>query len=236
MRPIKDASITGHTTASSLRPHVLYVVDVASIDSKKYTLLERYSEVRSILYHLQLSRMIGLTSTSVQCPARRAWVYPWYTTSQEDSGHNLPSAWVDDRLIEERKAGLNAYLKAVLRDIRWRTHSALVDFFVPSSIGALGKFNLEDALPSTVSRKGAEAIMAAASLTAPAYYPDWSVNSNPPESIDYSEFDLLYFGDPYTHLRLHVQLIPSDNSFCDTKLFIGNILGCRWAGHTAATG
>ncbi|KAF8514622.1 glycoside hydrolase superfamily [Gautieria morchelliformis] len=156
------------------RPHILYVVEVTSIDSKKYTLVKRYSEFSG------LHDALGFSSGTL--PPKRILATTF-----------LPSAWVDDRLIEERKAGLNAYIKAVLRDVRWRTDSALVEFFAPSSIGASRKFNLEDALPSTLSRKGAEAIMAAASLTAAAYYPDWSVNSNPPESIDYSKFDLLYF-------------------------------------------
>lgn len=178
MLSVKNASITGHTTASSPRPHVLYLIEVTSSNYKKHTLVKRYSEF-DVLHNT-----LGPNSGSL--PPKRILATTF-----------LPAAWVDDKLIDERKAGLNAYLKGVLQDKNLRTHSALVNFFTPGpdheSTGVPREFNLEDALPSTLSRKAAEAVITAASFTAAAYYPDWAVDTNPPENIDYSKFDLLYF-------------------------------------------
>lgn len=50
------------------------------------------------------------------------------------------------------------------------------------------EISLEDALPSTLSRKAAldaQAKINASSLVAAAYYPDWSADSIPPESLDF---------------------------------------------------
>lgn len=57
---------------------------------------------------------------------------------------------------------------------------------------------LEDALPSTLSKKAAESLLlapAASSAVAAAYYPDWAAGTLPPENIDFSKFDLIYFGE-----------------------------------------
>ena len=59
------------------------------------------------------------------------------------------------------------------------------------------ELNLEDALPSTLSRNAAmeaQTQINTSSLVAAAYYPDWSADTIPPESLDYSKFDILYFG------------------------------------------
>ena len=109
----------------------------------------------------------------------------------------VPSAWVDDSLIAERKQGLATYLNNLLTSTKYGEHSALTDFLSVSS--GIGKeMSLEDALPSTLSRKAAleaQAKINASSLVAAAYYPDWSADSWPPESLDYSKFDVLFFGE-----------------------------------------
>lgn len=83
-------------------------------------------------------------------------------------------------------------------------------------------FDLEDALPSTLPRRAAltmaamgrptgadvasllaassngsadaKAGVAPGSMHYAAYYPGWSAYSNPPERLDFSKFDILYFG------------------------------------------
>ncbi|KAF8589507.1 glycoside hydrolase family 18 protein [Ramaria rubella] len=177
---VENATITGHTTTSDPRPHILYLVEVTISDSKKYTLQKRYSEVRSILDGFDALHL-ALGSNSRQLPPKRILATTF-----------LPTAWVDDKLINERKSGLNEYLKGVLGDGHLKTHTAFIKFIAPSTEKPR-VFNLEDALPSTLSRKAAELAIAAEGLTAAAYYPDWAVDSNPPENIDYSKFDLLYF-------------------------------------------
>lgn len=109
----------------------------------------------------------------------------------------IPSAWADDQLINERKAGLTAYLNALLLSSEHRENPAVTAFLASSSAGITGDFNLEDALPSTLSRKAAletQAKISAATPIAAAYYPDWVVDSWPPENLDYSKFDILFFG------------------------------------------
>ena len=60
--------------------------------------------------------------------------------------------------------------------------------------------SLEDALPSTLTRSQALKIheRLTASATTPiaaSYYPDWVDDTLPPEQLDYSKFDVLFFGE-----------------------------------------
>lgn len=59
---------------------------------------------------------------------------------------------------------------------------------------------MEDALPSTLSRKAALEAQSrleaeASTPIAAAYYPDWASDTNPPADIDFSKFDILLFGE-----------------------------------------
>jgi chitinase len=109
---------------------------------------------------------------------------------------------VDDKLIAEREAGLSAYLSSLLGVQAYAEHPAVVEFLTPSPAAAkAARFDAEDALPSTLSRKDAAALSEAgdevnaeASFVAASYYPYWAVDSNPPENIDFSKFDILFFG------------------------------------------
>lgn len=61
------------------------------------------------------------------------------------------------------------------------------------------QFNPEDAVPSTLTRKAAAALAkqdfsTAATPIAAAYYPDWAFDATPPENLDYTKFDILFFG------------------------------------------
>ena len=70
-------------------------------------------------------------------------------------------------------------------------------------------------------------------LVAAAYYPDWSADSWPPESLDYSKFDILFYGehvplllvvtaaaDEYvSHDAMHVK------SVCDAEFVVWDSLG-----------
>jgi chitinase len=110
----------------------------------------------------------------------------------------IPSAWADDSLIAERKAGLATYLSKLLQSVKYKDNTALTRF-LSQSTASPKELNLEDALPSTLSRKAALEVQsklsaAASSPIAAAYYPDWSADSWPPESLDYSKFDVIFFG------------------------------------------
>jgi chitinase len=117
----------------------------------------------------------------------------------------VPSAWVDDALIAERKSGLSKYLASLLSTPEYKSHTALLDFLNASKPSRA--FDLEDALPSTLGRKAAlqlrgqkqefftTPIAATATNTTPiaaSYYPDWASVS--PSQIDYSKFNIIFFG------------------------------------------
>ncbi|KAF7351121.1 Glycoside hydrolase family 18 protein [Mycena sanguinolenta] len=106
----------GHTTASTPRPHILYRFEVDN-DGEVSVVKKRYSEVSYLRMAgiaasvLQLSRQFAALHTAlgkpdnVQLPPKRILATTF-----------IPSAWVDDTLIAERKDGLKAYLNTVLGD------------------------------------------------------------------------------------------------------------------------
>jgi chitinase len=121
----------------------------------------------------------------------------------------LPSAWVDDTLIAERKAGLARYLTHVLSSSEYKDHPYLLQFLTSTdskSAMPSQKFNAEDAVPSTLPREAALGLdvnvqdevaggfQTNAAAIAAAYYPDWRAGSFPPESLDYALFDIIFFG------------------------------------------
>ncbi|KAI0336889.1 glycoside hydrolase [Trametopsis cervina] len=172
-----SASIKDHTTASDPRPHVLYWIDSVGWDGKISRVAKRYSDFVQLHNTLRDNESL---------PPKRILVTSF-----------VPSAWVDNSLIAERKAGLSTYINALLKAPQYNQHSTLTTFLSVSS--DTGKeVSPEDALPSTLSRKAALELhaklnAAAASPIAAAYYPDWSADSWPPESLDYSKFDILFF-------------------------------------------
>ncbi|KAJ4480852.1 glycoside hydrolase [Lentinula aciculospora] len=187
-------SINTHTTASSPRPHILYTVE-ATRGGNRVVVNKRYSEFLAL--HNALAPSEDIT---VSLPPKRILVTSF-----------IPSAWLDDVLIEERKTGLAVYLTAILAHSSYQNTAVLNDFLSNESKVAHAKLDLEDALPSTMSRQKAlqlktqllsgdkEAaaangeVKAKATLIAAAYYPDWSESEFPPESLDYTRFSILFF-------------------------------------------
>ncbi|KAI0371468.1 glycoside hydrolase family 18 protein [Pilatotrama ljubarskyi] len=180
MSAISAASVVSHTTASVPRPHILYNIEVKTADGKNYTISKRYSDF--VALHDTLNDPGSL-------PPKRILATTF-----------VPSAWLDDTLIAERKAGLSAYLTGLLQSPQFRAHKALLDFLAPASSGAPrdARFNPEDALPSTLTRKAALEAQnqLSAQATTPiyaAYYPDWSSDQIPPNTLDFSKFDIILF-------------------------------------------
>ncbi|KAI4527956.1 glycoside hydrolase [Schizophyllum commune Loenen D] len=174
MSAAPPVTISSHTTASHPRPHILYTVRVG----EGKPIFRRYSEFAALA-----SALPG----SFALPPKRL-----LTTTF------VPSAWADDALIAERKAGLSAFLNDVLRVPELSAHPALKDFLGQAGTSK-ASFDPEDALPSTMSRKdalnfiGSGAGRLAASQIVGAYYPDWSTGTIAPENIDFSKYDLLFF-------------------------------------------
>ncbi|KAJ6491819.1 glycoside hydrolase superfamily [Mycena vitilis] len=166
----------GHTTASSPRPHIVYQFKIEN-DGGTDVLKKRYSEVAA------LHSALGVKN--IELPPKRILVTTF-----------VPSAWIDDTLIAERKKGLKAYLNTLLETPRYKDNETLRDFLAPNLRSSARQFDPEDALPSTLSRKTAQelgSVAAAATFIASAYYPDWSADAFPPEGLDYSKFDILNF-------------------------------------------
>ncbi|KAJ7741500.1 glycoside hydrolase [Mycena olivaceomarginata] len=165
-----------HTTASTPRPHILYRFEVDN-DGALNVVKKRYSEFAA------LHAALGVQDAEL--PPKRILATTF-----------IPSAWVDDTLIAERKDGLKTYLNTLLSTAQYKDNKTLLEFLAPSLLASPRQFDLEDALPSTLSRKKAQelgVVTAATTFVAAAYYPDWSVDSFPPESLDYSKFDILNF-------------------------------------------
>ncbi|KAJ7125146.1 glycoside hydrolase family 18 protein [Mycena epipterygia] len=167
----------GHTTASTPRPHILYKFEVHR-DGAVHVVKKRYSEF------VALDAALGVKD--VELPPKRILANIF-----------IPSAWVDDALIAERKQGLETYLSTLLATPAYKDSQALQEFLNPSLLASSRQFDPEDALPSTLSRKTAqqlgEAVNAAATFIAAAYYPDWSADQFPPESLNYTKFDILLY-------------------------------------------
>ena len=93
---------------------------------------------------------------------------------------------------------------------KYKDDPLLFEFLAGGAAERDDKFDLEDALPSTLTRTKAMAIAAtaadgdvsaAAIKIAGAYYPDWSAGNMPPEGLDYSKFDILFFGIPSPRIQ-----------------------------------
>ncbi|PCH40730.1 glycoside hydrolase family 18 protein [Wolfiporia cocos MD-104 SS10] len=221
------ATITTHTTASSPRPHILYIVDVTHADGSISQVARRYSEFVEL--HTTLADKESL-------PPKRTLVTSF-----------IPSAWADDRPIAERKAGLASYLASLLRSEQNRNHPALLAFLSASTIDGAAKLDLEDALPSTLSRKAAlqaqQVLKAQATqCSAAAYYPDWANDTNPPQDLDFSKFNILLFAfatpnssstldwDSGATSTLQTLVSSAHNSGYGTKVVIsiGRLDGSYW--------
>lgn len=207
---IASATVVGHTTASFPRPHILYNIELKTTDGKTFTISKRYSDVCRITTRLSES----LADRSEQFVALHDTLNDPNTLPPKRilATTFVPAAWLDDTLIAERKAGLSAYLAGLLQSPQFRAHKFLADFLAPSTAASSSPdFNLEDALPSTLSRKAAlnarSRLAAQATPIAAAYYPDWSSGTNPPNQLDFSKFDILYFGTPF-HFICRAPLYP----------------------------
>ncbi|KIM81786.1 glycoside hydrolase family 18 protein [Piloderma croceum F 1598] len=166
-------SIDGHTTTSAPHPHILYNIQSTSADGETRRVSRRYSEF--VALHQALDDKFLL-------PPKRLLAITF-----------IPSAWIDDTLISERRAGLTKYLNDVLQSPEYKGNPALVAFLSQST--PTGSFDFEDALPSMLSRKAALDLKAQSADVTPiaaAYYENWATSPSV-ENIDFSKFDIIFF-------------------------------------------
>ncbi|KAJ6631565.1 glycoside hydrolase superfamily [Mycena sp. CBHHK59/15] len=188
-----DITVTGHTTASTPCPHILYTfaVDRDAVFKK--------SDEEPLTHATRSSTPSTRRSApDLVLPPERLLVTTF-----------VPSARADDALIAERKAGLGAYLAGLVKVPEYRHSDALQAFLAPTIVAPPRALHLEDALPSTLSRKTAQELSvitaAAISFIAAAYYSSWSADSYPPEKLNYSKFDILFFGKVLTMIQSSVR-------------------------------
>lgn len=152
----------------------------------------------------------------------------------------IPSAWVDDALITERKAGLTSYLSSLIASPKYITSPVLVSFLAKApSRESSEAVNPEDALPSTMTRATAlraqealatveeesgEVEAKAASPIAAAYYPWWSAWTRTPESLDFSKFDIIFYGLSFLSALLMIAYSPLLSAF----VIPNSSLGIQW--------
>lgn len=103
---------------------------------------------------------------------------------------------MDDELIKERKVGLEMYLTDLIHDLALRKRREFLQFLAPPEAEGQG---CTGSVPQMISR-GA---LASKTVSAPdnsvkyiaaSYYPSWSSDALPPHTIDFSKFDVLFFG------------------------------------------
>lgn len=119
----------------------------------------------------------------------------------------IPLAWVDNQLIEERKRGLQLYLTYLIHDDHMRTRPDLLFFLGAGDLVSPGSSIWSTPVLPQMTSKGSLASDIISSNepdtakkpVAAAYYASWASDSNPPHTIEFSKFDILFFGGWYIH-------------------------------------
>ena len=128
----------------------------------------------------------------------------------------VPSAWVNDDLIMERKEGLILYLHSLLQSAELQDHPILIQFLMPGPFAPFGTPQIRhDALTVPMESRSMASIShvqsrflsiksesdhdeaeAAGSVTpvAGTYYPSWAGSSLPPEKLAFAKYDIIFFG------------------------------------------
>ncbi|KAG6820584.1 hypothetical protein H0H93_014811 [Arthromyces matolae] len=182
-------TINEHTTSSTPRPHILYTIQL-TLHGKTVTINKRYSEVMWSYVLSPQFKFKSLGDEFVLPPKRITKTF-------------MPSAWVDDSLINERKSLLTKYLSDLLKSDAYKDASPLLDFLADEHGRNSSGFDIEDVIPSTLSKEtstmkaestnSTREINADGALIAAAYYVSWTAAANPPEGLDFSKFDILFF-------------------------------------------
>ncbi|KZT06913.1 syntaxin [Laetiporus sulphureus 93-53] len=129
MSALQAIHIRGYDERSQPKPHVVYRIEIqASVRS--WQMWRRYSEFVDL--HIELAKSIGAPPPA-ELPPKRAF--------------SIFKGLRDPHLLEERREGLELYLRAILsaRDDRWRESFAFRDFLgIP-----VGKHNgIDNGAPS----------------------------------------------------------------------------------------
>ncbi|KAK2460378.1 hypothetical protein APHAL10511_007543 [Amanita phalloides] len=241
--------VSRHTTSSTPRPHVLYAVR-AVVNGKEYVVNRRYSEFVALhgtfLSHHQSLHLLTVYEEALKdpfaLPPKRV-----FATSL------IPSAWIGDALIAERKVGFASYLTQLSQSAKFENDARFLEF-LSGTRPIQTTFDAEDALPSTLSGNilgGLEPPIENSnthSLIAASYYPDTSVREFPPEKLDYSKFDIIFFAfatpnssseldwskDGRSILRRLVKSAQQSGHGTKVVLSVGGWAGCQYYSHACS--
>ncbi|KAG6890137.1 hypothetical protein C0995_011430 [Termitomyces sp. Mi166 len=225
-------TINKHTTSSFPRPHILYTVEV-TLQGTTTTVTRRYSEF--ITLHGELPH--DTLGDPFLLPPKRLLLTSF-----------IPLAWVDDTLISERKAGLTKYLSNLLKSAEYKDDSSLLKFLNENDACAHSQFDTEATIKPSL-KLAIDRIEANTASIAAAYYVSWGASENPPERIDFSKFDILFFAfatpnasstlsfDPGSQAILKRLATAAHNSGKGTKvvLSIGGWGGCQYFSSSVST-
>ncbi|KXN90766.1 Chitinase A1 [Leucoagaricus sp. SymC.cos] len=230
--------ITRHTTSSTPHPHILYVLTVTQDNGNRHEVFRRYSEF--VALHACLRDPFSL-------PAKRAIT------------NLVPSAWVNDELIAERKEGLTFYLHSLLQSAEIQDHPILVQFLTPGSFAPFGTPQIERDVPivrmesKSLSEPDQDNAQVVNSMTptpiAGAYYPSWAAETLPPEKVAFSKYDIIFFafitpngvsginwdGSSKDVLRRLVAVARSGTNTTRIVISMGGWSGCHWMSQAVAT-
>lgn len=93
-------------------------------------------------------------------------------------------------------------MNKLLADSKYDASPLLNKFLTSPTYQDPVEISLEDFLPSTLTKEKAlevekQLVPEVSTPVAAAYYPEWAVDSNPPEGLDYSKFDVIFFGESH---------------------------------------
>ncbi|KAJ8084079.1 hypothetical protein AAF712_000958 [Marasmius tenuissimus] len=125
MSAIQSVQVVDHQERSSPKPHTAYRIQVQA-NVRSWTMWRRYSEFDDL--NVELTKSTGLPPP---CPLPPKHKYSIFRSHS------------DPKLLEERKSGLEAYLRAIVgaKDDRWRETHAFKEFLgvpIGKQAGVLG--------------------------------------------------------------------------------------------------
>ncbi|RXW17813.1 hypothetical protein EST38_g8035 [Candolleomyces aberdarensis] len=186
---LKEAAIVGHTTSSVPRPHVVYIVRLVYTDGSTGVVAKRFSQFLSL--YSSLRQDTG--ESTLTFPPRHALMVSL-----------LPHGWIEDTLLDERKAGLNEFLCLILNTEKTRGHPLLSAFFKTPFASCFALESLGEGLTQlAVARPSARRLPfkqdkkanlgGAGTPIVASYYPSWAASTLPLESVDWNKFDVVFF-------------------------------------------
>jgi regulator of vacuolar morphogenesis len=112
MTAIQAVYVRGHEERSTPKPHTVYTIEIQA-NVRSWQMWRRYSEFVDL--HTELTKSTGATPPQALPPKHALSIL---------RSHN------DQKLLEERRAGLEVYLRSIVsaKDDRWRDSFAFRDF------------------------------------------------------------------------------------------------------------